>query len=98
MLDYRMGKHFVKGLKSFFIINISLMFFLSDDICRCGFGYGSFGLASSNGLSCNVSCSLLTNQICGGLNANSIYSTSCSGYLNQLLKQLHNSLSCLFIR
>ena len=81
MLDYKRGKHFVYYTFQTFEWKITFMFFFSksDDKCRCGNGYGSFGLASSNGLSCNVPCSLLTNQMCGGLNANSIYSTSCSG-------------------
>ena len=41
--------------------------------CYCGNTYGSIGLASSHGLSCNMYCTGNSTQVCGGINANSIY-------------------------
>ncbi len=41
--------------------------------------YGSYGSALSKGLSCNLTCTGKANQICGGVNASSIYLTSFLG-------------------
>ena len=41
-------------------------------------GYGSQGLASTFGYSCNMACPNNANEICGGGGANSIYTSgSC---------------------
>ncbi|MBK8770114.1 MAG: WSC domain-containing protein [Rhizobiales bacterium] len=39
--------------------------------CLCGSRYGQFGAADN----CNMACTGDTSQICGGVNANSVYST-----------------------
>ncbi len=44
--------------------------------CYCGNEYGKYGMASSRGLSCNMSCPNNPNEICGAGNANSIYFTN----------------------
>ena len=56
----------------FFLIN-----FLRNE-CYCGNAYGSYGPAVSRGVSCNMSCTVNKLEICGGSNANSIYTrNSC---------------------
>lgn len=42
-----------------------------SESCLCGNSYGKFGAASN----CNMACTGDSRQVCGGGNANSVYST-----------------------
>lgn len=63
--------HFFTNMEIKF--NITLLLFWKRNECYCGNSYGSYGTASSRGVSCNLACSSNSNEICGGSCANSIY-------------------------
>ena len=65
---------------------LNVYFTIKSLECYCGDTYGYYGLASTLGVFCNRPCPNNLNEICGGENANSIYSvlgTLClKNYLN----------------
>jgi len=54
--------------------------------CFCGNSYGSYGLAPN----CDMACNANANEICGGSDANSIYSTQCPMSNLVLIKDSNN--------
>ena len=81
MQAFNQGKNFDFPQKTFQNVVLTLNFkknYKISDECYCGNTYGSYGTASSQGITCDKPCPNKQNEICGGGNANSIYSLNCT--------------------